>query len=199
MNRRRKKCHCCRDLYRPHPQTYRQQKTCDKPACRAWRRRRKWKRWQRKHPVRGEGYRAHQVTWRGKHRGYHRTWVKEHPGYVERNRQAQKKRNLEKRGMIVKPTEWKRVRREKLKRIRSLRLIVKPTEWRGVEGLALDGVLRYLEWAEMIVKPTDMDFPPPSVQNAPRRSKKRGGGARWKRDRSGRKGRRRVGSNCTSG
>jgi len=160
--KRRKKCGCCRELYHPHPQTYRQQKTCDKPACRRWRKRRNWKRWKGKHPVRGDRYRGQQAAWRAAHRGYNRAWRAKHPGSVARNRSGQRRRNREKRGVIAKPTAWKRVHREKLDRIRRLRKIAKPTAWGNptVQGLVIEGLTGYLEWAEMIAKPTGMDNSP---------------------------------------
>ena len=156
MGRRRKKCRCCRELFPPHPQTYRQQITCDKAACRRWRIRRKWRRWSRRNPLYGESRRAKLKGWREAHgAAYMRRYRRERPAYAERNRRLQRQRDLAKRN-LVKPTEWSRLCREKSKRIRALRRLVKPTEWPEVLGQEIDGIWRFLGARKNLVKPTAM-------------------------------------------
>jgi hypothetical protein len=157
MSRRRKKCRCCHELFQPHAQSYRQQITCDKAACRAWRRRWKWRRWAAKNPLYGMSRLGKQKAWREKNgaaymRGYRQT----HAGYVAGNRRLQRQRDRERRH-LVKPTEWGLICREKSTRIRRLHMLVKPTEWPAVLRQEIDGIWRVLSRSWMLVKPTDMD------------------------------------------
>lgn len=154
---RRKLCRCCRKPYQPHPQTYRQQKTCDNQSCRAWRKSQALKGWRLKNPLYVESCRAKQGVWRRNHSHYWKTWRKTHPGYVQRNRKLQKARNARNRGVIAKRNEWKQVCVEKLARIRSLRLIAKENEWNGIAFRQIDGLCRYLQAQVMIAKGNAMD------------------------------------------
>jgi len=154
---RRKRCCCCHKLYWPHPQTYRQQKTCDKEFCRAWRLQEKWKLWSRKNPLYGQSRKGKLRLWRQEHPGYWKAWRKQHPYYVSRNRLAQKARNAKNRRWIAKPTEWSSICIDKLRQIVSLRLIAKPTAWEDVLIWKIDGICRYLKAQVLIAKPTDID------------------------------------------
>ena len=154
---RRKRCRCCRKLYFPHSQTYRQQKTCDKESCRAWRKRQALKEWRLKNPLYPESCRAKQKLWRQNHSRYWKAWRKTHPGYVQRNGRLQKVRNARNRGVIAKRNEWKEVCLEKSARIRSLRLIAKENEWNGIAFRQIDGICRYLQSQALIAKRNDID------------------------------------------
>ena len=149
---RKKKCRCCRRWYLPQAQTYRQQKTCNKASCRAWRKRQAPKAWRLRNPLYSESGRVKQKQWRQKHLGYWRAWRKAHPGYVERNRKTQKNRNAKNRGLIAKRNEWNAICIEKLRGIALLRLIAKENEWKETIFHQIDGLCRYLEGQLMIAK-----------------------------------------------
>lgn len=149
---RRKRCRCCKELYLPDVRTYRQQKSCNKKSCRAWRRKRALKEWRLKNPLYSESCRVKQRLWRENHRGYWRNWRLRHPGYVKRNRKAQEYRNAKNRGLIAKRNETKSFHIEKLERIRSLRLIAKENETNEIPLRQIDGICRYLEGQMVIAK-----------------------------------------------
>ncbi len=157
MSRRRKKCRCCHELFQPHPQTYRQQITCLKKACRARRRREKWRRWREKNPLYSQSRRGKQKRWR-QERGaaYMRRYRKEHVAYETENRRRQQERDRKRRN-LVKPTEWGVICREKARQNRSLRLLVKPTEWVELLFHELDDIWGHLDRFSILVKPTDID------------------------------------------
>lgn len=140
MSRHRKKCRCCRELFRPHPQTYRRQKTCSKAACRAWQRRRTQAGWRAKNPLYDDSRRAKLSAWRRAHAGYWRAWRKKHAAYVAKNRRLQKRRDAWKRGNLAKQDEWERVRREKTMQKARLRDLAKQDEWPRF----VDGICRYI-------------------------------------------------------
>lgn len=156
MSQRRKKCRSCGELFRPHPQTYRQQITCSKKSCCAWRRRRKWRLWAQKDPVYADSRRSKLRRWRVE-RGaaYMRDYRRSHGAYVERNRRLQRERDR-KRRFLVKPTAWESLCREKRRRNRVLRRLVKPTEWPTVLWRELDGIWGSLSRVSILVKPTGM-------------------------------------------
>lgn len=161
MRRRPKNCRSCRELFQPHPRSYRQGKsfqiTCVKPACRAWRRRQAPKRWREKNPGYDESRQKKLRLWRAAHVDYWRKWRTKHPGYVQRNRQAQKRRNRENRGMIAKQNAFGWLHREKLRRIRQLNVIAKRNAFGEVAPRQIDGLCRYLDWRWRIAKRNDMD------------------------------------------
>src|SRR3989338_2742793 len=154
---RRKLCRSCKELYLPEPQTYRQQKTCNKRSCRDWRIREKWRRWILKNPLYGQSRKVKQKQWRDGHVGYWKRWRKMHSEYVNRNRKEQKRRDAKKRGFLAKPTEWRQVYIEKLDRIRSLRFLAKPTECEEVLFYQIEGLCCYLKQELLLAKPTDID------------------------------------------
>ena len=136
MRRRRKTCRCCRELFLPRPQTYRQQIVCTKPACAAWRKRRAQKTWWTNNPLYSLSRQAKQKAWRRDHPGYGRAWRQKHPGYVERNRRAQKRRDGRKRAFLAKQNAWNRVHSEKARQTMRLCDLAKQNAWPGfVDGL----------------------------------------------------------------
>lgn len=160
MSRRRKKCRSCRELFQPKPQTYRHQITCEKPECRAWRIRRKWRNWSERNPLYGVSRRGKQKRWRRECGAeYMRRYRKEHVAYVNRNRRLQGARDAKRRN-LVKPTAWSAVCLEKRKRNRTLRFLVKPTEWPDLLFHELDGLWAQLGGISNLVKPTDLEQSP---------------------------------------
>lgn len=156
MIRRRKKCRFCRELFHPHPQTYRQQITCEKAACRSWRRRQAQAEWRVKNPLYDQSRRGKVRRWQ-EERGaaYMRGYRANHPAYVAENRRRQRDRDLG-RGVLVKQNEWRRLCLEKRRRNRLLRGLVKRDEWPSVLWQELDGIWGSLSRARILVKPTDM-------------------------------------------
>ena len=157
---RRKKCRCCHTLYLPYPQTYRQQITCNKKSCRAWRNREKWKNFIRKDPLYGQSQKVKQKQWRQSHPHYWKAWRKNHAAYVARNRRLQKVRDARKLGFLAKLTEWRAFwlqNLEKLREIKNLQNLAKATEWEGVLGQQIDGVLDYLRAQVLLAKATATD------------------------------------------
>lgn len=156
MSRRRKKCRCCRELFQPHPQTYRQQITCDKPECRAWRRQQALEEWRAKNPVYEESRREKILQWQKEHgAAYMREYREDHPAYVEENRRRQAERD-QKNGNLVKRNEWSRVCIEKRRRNRLLRDLVKRNEWPGVLWREIGGVWKELGRSTILVKRNTM-------------------------------------------
>ena len=99
---RRKRCRCCHELYLPDSRGYRQQKTCSKPGCRAWRKRQAVKAWKLKNPIYALSDPVKQKKWRKEHKGYWKKRRSKHSGYVMRNRKAQRLRNAGNRCVIAK-------------------------------------------------------------------------------------------------
>lgn len=156
MSRRRKKCRCCREPFDPHPQTYRQQITCDKPACRSWRLRRAQKNWRGDNPLYEDSRIGKRKRWREKNgAAYMREYRGSHEAYVERNRQKQRDRDRQK-GNLVKQNEWSQVCIENAARIRRLRFLVKQNEWMGVMWREIDGIWWKLSRFSNLVKQNDM-------------------------------------------
>ena len=152
---RRKRCHCCRQFYQPHPQTYLQQKTCDKESCRTWRRSQAVKAWKLKYPQYAESDPDQQKHWREKHPRYWKEWRKAHPGYVSKNRKLQKARDAKKRGFLAKGNEWRPIWLQnlyQLRRIQNLRSLAKRNEWNQVPLLQIDGICRYLKGQVSLAK-----------------------------------------------
>ena len=142
MSRRRKKCRCCGELFLPCPQTYRQQITCDKESCRAWRRRQAQANWRIKNLDYDESRGGKTAQWRAAHPDYWREWRARHPGYVGRNRQGQKRRDGVKRGILAKQNEWIRKRIEYEHQIVHLAHLAKQNEWtRYTDGICRKMIL----------------------------------------------------------
>lgn len=136
MSRRRKKCRCCGELFLPCSQTYRQQITCNKEPCRAWRRRQAQRNWRIKNSGYDESRGAKQARWRAAHPNYWREWRERHPGYVAGNRQGQKQRDAVKRGVLAKQNEWIRKRVDYQHQIERLACLAKQNEWtRFTDGI----------------------------------------------------------------
>jgi len=154
---RRKCCRSCHQLYTPHPQTYRQQKTCSKAYCRRWRLHQKWQRWSMKNPLYAESRQGKLKEWRHLHRDYWGRWRKDHTEYVKENRRKQKRRDARRRGNLAKPTEWNTHCSEKIARIRSLRDLAKPTESIPILFRQVDGICDYLGKQLYLAKPTAID------------------------------------------
>lgn len=140
MSRRRKKCRCCHELFHPHPQTYRQQITCRKPACRAWRRRRAQANWRAQEPLYDEKRHGKLRAWREAHGDYWRRWRAKHPAYERRNRRLQKRRDARKRGILAKRDEWSAIWHEKTLQKARLERLAKQNEWPRF----IDGIPRFL-------------------------------------------------------
>ena len=155
---RRKRCRCCQQLYLPCPQTYRQQKTCKKPGCRAVRKRRAQKAWSRKNPYYWESCRSKQKLWREKNKGYWGQWRKEHPGYVKGNRRMQKRRDARKRGFLAKQDTWNAICIDKLGRIKAVGDLAKQDEWTQAQGRQIDGILNYLKGQLVLAKQDAIDL-----------------------------------------
>jgi hypothetical protein len=87
-----RRCAACEQAFRPRAQVP-QQLFCGKAVCQRERRRR----WQRRKRQGDEDYRANQAqaqrNWAGGHRDYWREWRAAHPGYTERNRLEQRRRD----------------------------------------------------------------------------------------------------------
>ena len=157
---RRKLCRCCRKLYLPHPQTYRQQKTCDKASCRAWRKSRALKCWRLKNPFYDKSRENKLKSWRESHSGYWKEWRELHPAYEARNLKAQKARDARKRGFLAKRNEWRAFwlqKLEELREIQNLRDLAKRNAWESVLACQIDGVVRYLRNQVLLAKRNDID------------------------------------------
>lgn len=155
--KRRKKCRVCGELFLPYSRSYRRQKVCSKESCRkAWARK-LWRRWRDQNPLSLGVSAAKSAAWRKEHPGYWREWRKKHPGAVERNREEQRRRNREKRGVIAKPRGLDCVHREKMCRIKALGVIAKTKGIEVVFPVALEGIRRYLGWSWTIAKTKEMD------------------------------------------
>ena len=79
---RKKRCQCCHELYEPEARSYRRQKTCTKPACRAMRKRQAVARWKYKNPVYSKTESQKYRQWCNKHPFYWCQWRRRHAGYV---------------------------------------------------------------------------------------------------------------------
>jgi len=157
---REKRCRCCCQFYQPHPQTYRQQKTCNKESCRAWRKSQALKTWRMKNPLYDESRKSKLKFWRESHPGYWKEWRQLHPAYVARNRKAQKVRDARKRGFLAKRNEWRSFWLQKLDelgKIQNLRDLAKQNEWDNVLASQIDGVLQYLRGQVLLAKRNDID------------------------------------------
>ena len=150
--KRRKRCKVCHELYLPYSRSFQRQKTCKKESCRnAWQRR-LWKAWVERNPLNVGTSREKQAAWRKAHPSYWSQWRARHPGYVRRNREKQRRRNQEKRGLIAKPKGLEWIHREKLRRIEALQMIAKTKGIGEVFPVVIEGIRRYLAWSWMIAK-----------------------------------------------
>lgn len=122
---RKKRCTCCHELYEPEPRSYRRQKTCKKPACRAWRKRQAVHAWKKNNPLYARTEPITYKQWCKEHPRYWRQWRQYHAGYVARNRRAQRVRNAKNRGLIAKGNDLNSICIEKLRQNASVRLIAK--------------------------------------------------------------------------
>ncbi len=154
---RRKKCKCCHEFYQPDPRTYRKQRTCSKPHCRAWRKHQSVKAWKLKNPIRAENIPVKQKQWREDHKDYWKQWRSTHPGYIVRNRKKQRSRNAKNRGVIAKGNEISADYIDKLDQIRSLRCIAKGNEWHEILFRQVDGICKCLKGYLVIAKGNDID------------------------------------------
>jgi hypothetical protein len=96
MNRERVRCLYCRRLFRPDPRCC-SPRACPDPACQRRRRNASHKRWRDADPEVLADRRQASREWRRTHSGWMQEYRREHPEYVERNRQMQRKRRLEAR------------------------------------------------------------------------------------------------------
>jgi len=87
-----RRCAGCRKLFHPRPQCP-EQGFCSAPACQRERKRR----WQKAKRAADADYRDNDVQanghWRDRHPGYWRTYRRNHPEYVTRNRERQRERD----------------------------------------------------------------------------------------------------------
>jgi hypothetical protein len=94
-----RRCRSCARIFRPRPQNP-TQTYCSQPACQRARKRA----WQQRKRAEDPDYRvnerAAQCRWAEAHPGYWRQWREVHPEYVERNREAQRQRNAQRRAAV---------------------------------------------------------------------------------------------------
>jgi hypothetical protein len=161
---RKKRCKCCHELYEPLRHTYREQKTCNKPACRAWRKKQAYKNWAARNPLCKKLNLIKQRKWRARNVMYWKEWRRHHPGYVRRNRRAQRVRNAKNRGLIAKTNALNLVCIEKLRQIRFLHVIAKENAWEEVVQHQIDGICQYLQGQLLIAKENAIDTPPGTMR-----------------------------------
>ncbi len=161
---RKKRCTCCHELYEPEPRSYRRQKTCKKPACRARRKRRAVQTWKYNNPLYARTEPQTYKQWCKHNPCYWRRWRQSHPGYVARNRRAQRRRNARNRTLIAKGNDLNTICIEKLRQISSLHMIAKGNDWQEVVRYQIDGICRYLQGQLLIAKGNDMDRPAYSMR-----------------------------------
>ncbi len=105
-----------------------------------------------------------QKLWRQNNKGYWKGWRRKHPGYVLRNRKAQRVRNAKCRGLIAKGNASNGVYIEKLHQIRHLHLIAKGNAWQEVIRYQIDGICQYLRGQLLIAKGNAIDKRVPYVR-----------------------------------
>jgi hypothetical protein len=92
MKRRTRRCRHCRCYFEVCPKV-KDHQYCGNPACQKARKRN----WQKRKLAENEVYRRDQKDaqrlWLGKNPGYWKTYRSEHPGYTEKNRIGQRRRN----------------------------------------------------------------------------------------------------------
>lgn len=101
------RCAACGGVFRPRPQI-RGQRYCAQGSCQR-ERRRHWKRQKRRIDP---DYRDNQArarrAWSERHPDYWREYRRQHPGYLERNRQQQRVRNARRGAPVAAPEIAKR-------------------------------------------------------------------------------------------
>jgi len=73
---RQKRCVYCGRYYKPDPRARQVQKSCQRPTCRAKRKRESHKRWLEANPDYFKGRYSEVKSWREKHPDYQRLWRK---------------------------------------------------------------------------------------------------------------------------
>jgi hypothetical protein len=97
MQGKRKRCRICRAFFQPHRKVGKRQKTCGDPDCQRILKKNNNARWRQNNP----GYSKNDYTrikaCLKKNPGYLARYRREHPEYVQKNRDAQKRRDKAKR------------------------------------------------------------------------------------------------------
>ena len=162
MRRSRKKCRCCGQWFLPEVRSYRRNKSrqnvCSKPECQAWRRRQYGRSWEQNNPDCWPSRGAKHRQWWQAHPDYARAWRARHPGYVARNRQAQRRRDQTKQAFLAKPNPLFHLHVEKLRRIRGLGDLAKPNPLPDIYTRQIDGLCDYLDWRWRLAKPNHIDI-----------------------------------------
>ena len=144
--RRQKKCRYCGEWFSPHPQTYRRQKACSNPECRAQRARTAVRGWHVKNPSYDDGREEYLRKWRKEHPRNWGQYRKEHLEGTKHNREQQKKRDRKRRN-LAKQNDWEMVHDEKLSRIRGLGDLAKRNDSIGGVVRQSEEICRYLDWS----------------------------------------------------
>lgn len=152
---RKKRCRYCLEFYIPSLQTYRRQKACSKPTCKAQRRRTALRQWRVKNPTYDDQREVDHRRWRREHPGYWRAYRATHPSYENHNRRLQRRRDR-KRRFLANRNDWDGVHSEKMARIRVLGDLANRNDSRVLLARQSEEICRYLEWRWLLAKRNEM-------------------------------------------
>jgi hypothetical protein len=94
---KRKRCRYCQCSFIPSPRVGQRQKTCGNPSCKKALKAKNNARWRKENPdCCGPDY-SRVKPWLDQHPGYLQRYRKNHPEYVQKNREAQRLRDRRKR------------------------------------------------------------------------------------------------------
>ena len=119
MRNKEKQCRVCGNLFIPHPQTSKIQKTCFQENCRkAWQRR-KYLRWIKQNQDYSKKRRSKINAWARAYPNYWQDYRQNNPDYVLRDNKR-RARALRRSRRSAKQTAWQRATVEKLRAVQAL-------------------------------------------------------------------------------
>ncbi len=92
-----KQCPYCQKFFTINPRVRKQRKTCGSASCQKALNRENSARWRQEHPNHCHPDYPRVKLWLQKHPGYLQRYRKDHPAYIEKNRQAQRLRDRRKK------------------------------------------------------------------------------------------------------
>ena len=163
--KRKRKCWHCRTLFFPDPRSYllpkqgngkpgSNQHFCSKPECRkASHQRSNRAYWKKDSELRERNAMATQA-WRKKNKAYWKKWRADHPAYVKRNREQQKRRD---RSDLANTDTIRSLQCEKLDRIIFLIRLANTDTSRISWNVISEEICLYLRWRERLANTNSID------------------------------------------
>lgn len=151
-----RKCRCCRQQFRPRPNTPKQ-KTCSRRHCQKSRHRKDCVAWRKKNPTYDHRWRSKKRGWAKAYPDYWRYYRAAHPAYRQRDN-ARRRQARRHRLSAANQDAWRKIAVEKLRAIAEI--VPGRAANQNAYDRRVDKVLDFLAWKEDAANRDVIALPP---------------------------------------